>query len=160
LIEFVGYIVKKSEEEIREELSRIRAEREGKWYKYGLDGFIVIWRKRYRYRGIPYDIAALKYFSFNEKDPLSARLNKIGIHLVLEYTEEWRDVHVLLDEWNLHSEWLWDDTLWDKMSDWSIEEMESYLHDRAKKDIDFLLDKAVEILESRVNRLKELIKKR
>ena len=46
--------------------------------------FIEIWRKRYVYRGIPYEIACVKH--------VGKKWNKAGMHCVLDPTEEWEDV--------------------------------------------------------------------
>jgi len=158
-VEFVGWILYRTEEEIRQILEEIRKRREGNWYRYGKDGFIEVWRKLYRYKGVPYEIACLKYFDFNREDPLKAGLNKVGMHLVLEYTKDWRDVHKLLESLDLYHFWLWEDTLHAFQKDWSLHEMEQWLHERAKRDIDFLIDEAVKVLEEKLNHLKKIVEK-
>jgi len=134
-------IRQRSLEDLRKELEKVRQFREGKWYEYGMDGTIEVWRRRYVYRGIPYEIAMLKYFTFNEPDPLNARgLNNLGAYCILEHVDEWKEVEELLEELELKENWLWEDTLHPGMENWPIPVMVQWLHERAKGDINFLLD--------------------
>jgi len=122
----------RTEKEIREILEATR--KDG-----GRCGFIELWRKRYVYRGIPYEIACLKYFSFDLPNPLDAKLNKTGVHCVLEYTKEWEQTHKLLRKLDIYYDWLWEDTLHTEQLDWTVEQMVNHLHEIAEKDIDFFL---------------------
>jgi len=156
-IKEVEVVLQRDEKEVRKILEHIRKQRnkvyeDGKsgWYKYGMDGLIEIWRKRYVYRGIPYEIACLKYFSFNQEDPLESGMNRIGMHCVLEYTQEFKEVHDLLEERGVYDNWLWEDTLHAGQEDWSLEQMIDWLHDVAKRDIDFLLDEAIRELVKKI----------
>ena len=157
-IKFLGYVLKRSEKEIREKLEEIRKKREGKWEYYGKDGFIEIWRKKFEYRGVPYEIAAMKYFSFNKEDPLKAGLNKIGIHLVLEYCKGWEEVHKLAENLGNVS-WLWEDSLHAGQEDWTLEQMEEFLHITAIGDIDWLLDDSIKVINNQIKDLEEMRKK-
>lgn len=150
-------IFKKSKDDIEKEIEKIREKRERNWEKYGKDGFVEIWRKRYKYRGIEYEIACLKYFSFTKDNPLSAGLNKIGKHLVLENTNKEKDLVIFMRNVFNRNNWLWDDTLHADM-DWTEEHMEEWLHKRAKEDIDFLLDEAEQVLRDRLKTFQELMR--
>ena len=165
-VKFVCWVTKGSEQEIREELEKIRKIREERgWYNCGYDGFIEVWRKRFKYRGISYEIAFLKYFSFDHEDPLSAKFNGKDGYLVLEYARDlpvWSDVHYIADSVG-YEDWLWADTV---DLDGTLEEMEKYLHKIAKRDIDWLLDEAIkhidkqiEDLEKKKRKIQEIIKK-
>jgi len=158
----------RSLEDLRKELDMEKKAREGKWDEYGVDGKVEVWRRRYVYRGVPYEIAMLKYFSFNEPDPLNAiGMNNIGAYCVLEYVDDsvWKEVHQLLEELELKECWLWEDTVHLGMENWTIPEMVEWLHKRARKDIDFLLDDAQRIFISELqkkidiaNRLFDLVR--
>ena len=119
------------------------------------DGFIEVWRKRFEHRGIPYEIALLRYY--NKQNP-SVRLNRIGKHAVLEYTEESKPLHDFVEDVFGDYTWLWDDTLHYGMRDWDEEQMIEYLHGEAKDDIDWLLDKGEITLLNRIEELKKRIK--
>jgi hypothetical protein len=148
----------KTEGEIRGELERIRRERMEDWWRYGKDGTIELWRKTYAYRGVKYEIACLKYFSFSEPNPLDAKLlGSMSEYLVLEYAEDGEKIHEMLRDLGLYDEWLWSDTCHTQFEGVPLEEQEKYLHERAKKDIDFLLDRAVSVLEEKVAELKRAI---
>ena len=100
--------------------------------------FIEIWRKRYVYRGIPYEIACVKH--------VGKKWNKAGMHCVLDPTEEWEDVwQTFLLKGGMR--WLWVDTLYGEEKrpvekDWTVEQMVDYLHETAKRNIDFLWELA------------------
>jgi hypothetical protein len=155
-VQLLGQRVK-TEGEIRDELEQIRRSREGNWMRYGRDGTVELWRKTYAYRGVKYEIACLKYFSFNEPDPLDARVLELGEWLVLEYTMDEAAVHETLESLNLYHDWLYNDTCHTEFQNVPLEEQEKYLHEQAKKDIDFLLDRAVSVLEERASELKRMI---
>jgi hypothetical protein len=150
----------KSMDEVMEVFEEIRRTREGNWDRYGRDGGIELWRKTYIYRGVKYEIIRVKYFSFDKPNPLDAKiLGSISSYLLLEYTEDERDIAKALEELNLLNNWLWNDTCTSRFENLSLEEHERYLHEVAKRDIDFLLDEALPLLERKVSELKEKIEK-
>jgi len=161
--QFGGECVKQlSLEDLKKELERVKRFREGKWREYGRDGVIEVWRRRYVYRGVPYEIAMLKYFSFNEPEPLNAiGFNNIGAYCVLEYVRDgvWNEVARLLRELELSERWLWEDTIHPDMENWTIPQMVEWLHKRAKEYIDFLLDDVETALEARIREMQEKAKR-
>ena len=158
-IQLIGQRVKGMDDVLRE-LEAIRHVRERDWERYGRDGGIELWRKTYMYRGIKYEIICVKYFSFNYPNPLDAKiLGSISSYLLLEYTEDERDIAEALEELNLTHEWLWNDTCSSRFENLPLEEHERYLHEIAKQDINWLLDEALPLLERKVSELKEKIEK-
>lgn len=143
------------EEEFRRKVEEIRREREATGNQ-NRDGFVETWRHCFTYRGIPYEIALLRYFSFN--DP-NARLNRIGKHAVLEYPEPLRELHNFIEATFGNSEWLFQDTLHGFQHDWTEQMMIKEMHERAKEDIDWLLDRAREELGKKLQTLRNLIEK-
>ncbi len=115
-----------SKEDIEERVREVR-QQQGEWSLHKRS-YVEIWRKEYVYRGIPYPISCIKH--------VITRHNRIGMHLALEHTDEFQKVHKLIAE-KFGKEWLWDDTLHAGQEDWTLEEMERWLHQRAGEDIDF-----------------------
>jgi hypothetical protein len=106
-----------------------------------------VWRKRYTYRGVPYEIACVDH-----KKHFGEAMNKIGRHYVLEYVrdaEVFKRVNEVLHRLRLHDDWLWEDTMHLNQENWNDEEMINWLHERAREDIDFVLDKAERLLSER-----------
>ena len=156
-IEFLGIVNERSDEEVQRLLEEIRRARERNWFKYGKDGIIEVWRKRYRYRGIPYEIACMQYFSFNCDNPLEAKINGVNRYLVLEYTKEYQLLHDIADKFFDRLDWLWDDCLHSFQQGWSLTRMEEWLHERAKSDIDFAKDNMLKWLNEVVSKVKNLL---
>jgi hypothetical protein len=71
--------------------------------------------------------------------------------------EDGEKIHDMLRDLDLYDEWLYNDTCHSEFQGVSLEEQEKYLHERAKKDIDFLLDRAVPTLKEKVSELKRAI---
>jgi len=155
--EFLGFLSKRSNKEISKALDVLRQAREGKWHRYGKDGIIEVWRKKYRYRGMEYEVACMQYFSFNEKDPLEATiLDGINKYLILEYPNKYKIVHDFA--WNfLNGEWLWKDTAHSEFSGSSVEEMEEWIHKVAKEDIDYAKDTLLKQLGQEIEKIQSLI---
>jgi len=149
----------RSMKEVRQILEEIRKRREGNWDRYGKDGSIELWRKVYVYRGVKYEIACMKYFSFNREDPLEAKILDMDRYLILKCTEDEEPIAELIEGLNLHQEWLYADTLHTQYIGMSLEEQEKALHQIAKQDIDWLLDQSVAILRQQLQKLEEMIKK-
>lgn len=120
------------------------------------DGFIEVWRQRFSYSNIPYEIVLLRYYSFN--DP-NKRINKSGIHAVLEYPKELQELCDAVKKLFPFSEWLYRDTLHTDQNDWTKERMVQQMHDEAKVCIDWLLNKAIPQKLKQIEDLKKLIKK-
>ena len=122
-----------SEEEIQRRLEELERKEEGE-----RPLFLEIWRKRYVYRGIPYEIECVKH--------VGKKWNKAGMHCALTCTEEWKDVwEILLLEGRMR--WLWVDTLhgdekWPVDKNWTVEQMVNYLHMTAERNINFLWELA------------------
>jgi hypothetical protein len=148
----------KTQDEVKDMLEQIKLARTGNWIQYGRDGAIELWRKTYVYRNVKYEIACVKYFSFNESNPLDARVLGMDKYLILEYTEDEAQVADMLKSFNLYNEWLYNDTCRTEFQGISLEDQEKYLHERAKEDVDFLLDKAVPTLKKKVAELERKIR--
>jgi len=122
-----------SEEEIQRKLEEFERMEENE-----RPPFLEIWRKRYVYRGIPYEIACWKH--------VGKKWNKAGMHCTLERTEEWEDIwEVFLLVGRMR--WLWVDTFygdenWPVEKDWTVEQMVNYLHETAERNINFLWELA------------------
>jgi hypothetical protein len=147
----------KTLDEVKATLEQIRKEREKNWICYGRDGIIELWRKNYMYRNVKYEIACVKYFSFNKPNPFDAEILGMSEYLVLEYTKDEAEIAKMLESFNLCGEWLYKDTCHLQFQGAYLEEQEKQLHEQAKKDIDFLLDKAIPILKEKVAELERKV---
>jgi len=146
------------EGEMTEEEFRRKVEEYRRKWRPGLsrDGFIEVWRKRFSYRGIPYEIALFRYFSLNDPE---AKLNRIGKHAVLEYPDELEELARFIREWFGKDEWLFRDTLHPGQEDWDENMMIQQMHKEARECIDWLLDSSVNILRKKAEELEDLIEK-
>jgi len=146
------------EGEMTEEEFQRKVEEYRRRWKPGMsrDGFIEVWRGRFSYRGIPYEIALLRYFSLNDPE---AKLNRIGKHAVLEYPDELEELAEFIREWFRKDEWLYRDTLHPGQEDWDENMMIQQMHKEAKEHIDWLLDSSVNTLKKKVEELENLIKR-
>ena len=145
------------EGEMTEEEFQRKVEEYRRRWKPGMsrDGFIEVWRKRFFYRGIPYEIALLRYFNLNNPE---AKLSRTGKHAVLEYPDELEELARFVNMWLGEDDWLYRDTLL-RGRDWDEEMMVQQMHKEARECIDWLLDSSVNILKKKAEELENLIER-
>ena len=120
---------------------------------YGKDGFIETWRKRFEYKGIPFELAILRYYTFDEGfTPLSGRV--CDRHVVVEFPEEIRDLVDLQESVGV-DEFLWHDTLHSWTENMDLWQQLQVAYEMAIKDIDNL----PELLQSKIHELEEKLQK-
>jgi len=126
-------------EEMRDDefLSKVEEERKIRDRKtYGRDGTFRVWQKTYEYRGIKYNILMMRYYIIDVPLEQMKGMNKYGKWFLLEHPEETKK----MAELSYEGEFLYADTLHIYNENQTLVEMFYEMVDRAKRDIDELLD--------------------
>ena len=124
------------------------------WKKgYSKDGFIEIWRKKYKYKGIAFELAILRYYDLttNKFKPINNR--KCDKHCVVEYPEETKKLKNKIDELE-YNEFLYHDTLHSWNDKQTLNEQLQYAYITAIEDINNIPS----ILKTQLNKIKEIKK--
>lgn len=129
---------------------------------YGGEFSKDVWRRTYEYREIKYDLALLRYLSTQG----NVGMNQYGKWFVLEYPNETTHIAELAKKVDEYREFLYRDTLHVWNDEQTLEQMFYWVADRAKEDIDWFLDSAIDemskiaadIERARLNLQKEIEK--
>lgn len=103
--------------------------------KYGRDGLVEVWRRTFRFKGVAYDVAVCRYFTFNSEPPeyrSPGDWNLIGKHAVLEHPPE---TGKLVRSLPNHDEFLYADTLHSHQRGWTLRQQVEEMIRQGRRDI-------------------------
>lgn len=150
-----------TEQEFAEALEERKKEQLPQRERYGMDGYISVGSVDVLYRGIPYYVAVLRYYSLNDVDKW---IREPKYHAVVEHPKINDRIMEIVKHFDGYTEFLYHDTLHAGQEHYTLEQHIQTSQDEAESDIDWLLDKAIHQFQSKiaadqdmVNELKQLV---
>jgi len=147
-----------SDEEFLSEVEEERKIRDRK--TYGRDGKFCVWQKTYEYRGIKYNILMMRYYIIDVPLEEMKGMNKFGKWFLLEHPwfllEHPKKTNKIAEM--SEDEFLYADTLHTYNENQTLIEMFYEMVERAKNDIDKLLDDTYDLvsnIDDNIESLKE-----
>ena len=115
--------------------------------RYGMDGYIRVGSVDVLYRGIPYYVAVLRYYSLNDMDKW---IRKPKYHAVVEHPKINDRIMEIIRHFDGYTDFLYHDTLHAGQEQYTLEQHIQTSQDEAESDIDWLLDKAAYQFQSKI----------